>query len=96
MRPSTRLVFGPQPWLLKTRIRFSQPLLVDLRRGADSLAALVGEQLWHDAFSGTIFIFRPKRASRLKILARDGSVLQDTGGTSSRRLIADTISTCPK
>jgi transposase len=45
---------------------------VDLRRGADSLAALVREQLKHDPFSGTIFIFRSKRADRLKILAWDG------------------------
>jgi transposase len=45
------------------------------RRGADSLAALVREQLRHDPFSGTIFIFRSKRADRLKILAWDGSGL---------------------
>jgi hypothetical protein len=31
---------------------------VDFRRGADSLAALVREQLAHDPFSGTVFIFR--------------------------------------
>jgi transposase len=48
---------------------------VDFRRGADSLAALVQEQLRHDPFSGTIFIFRSKRADRLKILAWDGSGL---------------------
>jgi IS66 Orf2 like protein len=35
---------------------------VDFRRGADSLAALVREQLKHDPFSGTIYIFRSKRA----------------------------------
>jgi transposase len=35
---------------------------VDFRRGADSLAALVREQLRHDPFSGAIFIFRSKRA----------------------------------
>jgi hypothetical protein len=34
---------------------------VDFRRGADSLAALVREQLEHDPFSGTIYIFRSKR-----------------------------------
>jgi transposase len=39
------------------------------------VAALVREQLKHDAFSGTIFIFRSKRADRLKILAWDGSGL---------------------
>jgi transposase len=48
---------------------------VDFRRGTDSLAALVQEQLRHDPFSGTIFIFRSKRADRLKILAWDGSGL---------------------
>ncbi|MFL9828423.1 IS66 family insertion sequence element accessory protein TnpB [Rhodoplanes sp. SY1] len=48
---------------------------VDFRRGADGLAALVKEQLRHDPFSGTIFIFRSKRADRLKILTWDGSGL---------------------
>ena len=48
---------------------------VDFRRGADSLAAVVREQLQHDPFSGTIFIFRSRRADRLKILAWDGSGL---------------------
>jgi transposase len=48
---------------------------VDFRRGADSLAALVCEQLKHDPFSGTIYIFRSKRADRLKILTWDGSGL---------------------
>jgi transposase len=48
---------------------------VDFRKGADGLAALVREQLQHDPFSGTIFIFRSKRADRLKILAWDGSGL---------------------
>jgi transposase len=48
---------------------------VDFRRGGDSLAALVREQLQHDPFSGTIFIFRSKRADRLKIVTWDGSGL---------------------
>jgi len=48
---------------------------VDFRRGADSLAALVREQLRQDPFSGTLFIFRSKRADRLKILMWDGSGL---------------------
>jgi len=48
---------------------------VDFRRGADSLAALVREQLKHDPFSGTISTFRPKRAEPLQILAWDGSAL---------------------
>ena len=49
---------------------------VDFRRGADSLVALVREQLQHDPFSGTIFIFRSKRADRLKIVTWDGSGLK--------------------
>ena len=48
---------------------------VDFRRGADSLVALVREQLRYDPFSGTIFIFRSKRADRLKIVTWDGSGL---------------------
>jgi transposase len=45
---------------------------VDFRRGADGLAALVREQLRDDPFSGTIFVFRSKRADRLKIRAKGG------------------------
>jgi transposase len=48
---------------------------VDFRRGAGSLAGLVREQLRQDPFSGTVFIFRSKRADRLKILVWDGSGL---------------------
>src|ERR1700738_4524926 len=47
---------------------------VDFRKGGDGLAALVQEMLEEDPFSGTIFIFRSKRADRLKILAWDGSL----------------------
>ena len=42
---------------------------VDFRRGADSLAALAKDELQRDPFSGTILVFRSKRADRLKILA---------------------------
>ena len=48
---------------------------VDFRKGADGLAALVREQIQQDPFCGTLFIFRSKRADRLKILAWDGSGL---------------------
>ena len=48
---------------------------VDVRRGADSLAALAKEELQRDPLSGTIFVFRSKRADRLKILPWDGSGL---------------------
>jgi transposase len=42
---------------------------VDFRKGADGLVALVRELLRHDPFCGTIFVFRSKRADRLKIIA---------------------------
>jgi transposase len=48
---------------------------VDFRKGADGLVALVREQIQYDPFSGAIFIFRSKRADRLKIVAWDGSGL---------------------
>jgi transposase len=48
---------------------------IDFRKGADGLAALVRETLGHDPFSGTIFVFRAKRADRIKIVAWDGSGL---------------------
>ena len=48
---------------------------VDFRKGADGLAALVREALGADPFCGTIFVFRAKRADRVKILAWDGSGL---------------------
>jgi transposase len=37
---------------------------VDFRRGADSLAALAKDELQRDPFSGTILVFRSKRADR--------------------------------
>jgi transposase len=48
---------------------------VDFRRGADGLVALVRETLGQDPFSGTLFVFRSKRADRVKIVAWDGSGL---------------------
>ena len=48
---------------------------VDFRKGGDGLAALVREALGEDPFSGTIFVFRSKRADRVKVLAWDGSGL---------------------
>ena len=48
---------------------------VDFRRGMDSLAALVQEHLSEDPFSGTIFVFRAKRADRVKLVWWDGTGL---------------------
>ena len=46
---------------------------VDFRKGADGLAALVQEHLKTDPFSGIIFVFRAKRADRVKVLWWDGT-----------------------
>jgi transposase len=48
---------------------------VDFRKGHDGLAALVQSVLKEDPFTGTVFVFRPKRADRLKILFWDGTGL---------------------
>src|ERR1700716_643409 len=48
---------------------------VDFRRRADGLAALVRETLGEDPFSGTIYVFRSKRADRVKMVAWDGTGL---------------------
>ena len=48
---------------------------VDFRRGADGLAAVVQTALRQDPFSGTIYVFRSKRADRVKLLVWDGSGL---------------------
>ena len=48
---------------------------VDFRKGGDGLVALVRETLGQDPFSGTIFVFRAKRADLVKIVAWDGSGL---------------------
>ena len=52
---------------------------VDFRKGADGLIAIVREALGEDPFSETIFVFRSKRADRLKIVAWDGSGLRCSG-----------------
>ncbi len=48
---------------------------VDFRKGHDGLAALVKNELDQNPFSGTVFVFRSKRADRLKLLYWDGSGL---------------------
>lgn len=48
---------------------------VDFRKGADSLAALAKETLGQDPFSGTVIVFRARRADRVKIVAWDGTGL---------------------
>jgi transposase len=48
---------------------------VDFRRGLNGLAALVQEGLRQDPVAGDVFIFRSKRAERLKIVLWDGTGL---------------------
>ena len=48
---------------------------VDFRNGMDGLAALVQRALRADPFAGDVFIFRPRRGDRVKILVYDGTGL---------------------
>ena len=49
---------------------------VDFRKGAEGLAALVRETMQADPFSGAVYVFRAKRADRVKLiyLGRHGRV----------------------
>ena len=44
----------------------------DFRRGIDGLARLCQEALQQDPFVGTVFVFRNRKATALKILMYDG------------------------
>ena len=48
---------------------------VDFRKGMDGLAAIVMNEFELDPFDGAIFIFRSKRADRLKLIVWDGTGL---------------------
>jgi transposase len=48
---------------------------VDFRKGMDGLAAVVKEHLRADPYSGAIFVFRSKRADRVKLIVWDGTGL---------------------
>ena len=45
---------------------------VDFRRGIDGLAQVVREQLSQDPFSGSVFVFRNRSATAVKVLVYDG------------------------
>ena len=46
---------------------------VDFRKGAEGLAVLVRETMKADPFSGAIYVFRAKRADRVKLVYWDGT-----------------------
>src|ERR1700709_2927343 len=48
---------------------------VDFRKGMDGRPALVRDAMGADPFSGTVYVFRSKRADRVKLLVWDGSGL---------------------
>jgi transposase len=45
---------------------------VDFRKGIDGLAAVCKETLKQDPFAGTVFVFRNRRATAIKVLIYDG------------------------
>jgi transposase len=47
--------------------------LVDFRKGAEGLAAIVREAMRDDPFSGSVHVFRSKRADRVKLIFWDGT-----------------------
>ena len=46
---------------------------VDFRKGSEGLAALVREAMGADPFSGAVYVFRAKRADRVKLIWWDGT-----------------------
>jgi len=48
---------------------------VDFRKGHDGLAAVVQTELGLDPYSGVAYVFRAKRADRIKVLWFDGTGL---------------------
>jgi transposase len=46
---------------------------VDFRKGSEGLAALVREEMKSDPFCGAVYVFRAKRADRVKLIFWDGT-----------------------
>ncbi len=46
---------------------------IDFRRGMNGLVALVASALTADPYCGDVFVFRPKRGDRLRLVFWDGS-----------------------
>lgn len=47
----------------------------DVRKGPDALAAVASAEYGADPYSGVIYVFRVKRADRIKLVLWDGTVL---------------------
>jgi IS66 Orf2 like protein len=60
---------------------------IDFRNGHNGLATIVRNALRKDPFTGAVFIFRSKRADRVKILFWDGSGLVDASEKSGMGLL---------
>lgn len=45
---------------------------IDFRKGIDSLCAICRDELQQDLFTGTLFIFRNKPGTAIKVLVYDG------------------------
>ena len=45
---------------------------VDFRKGIDGLVRICRDELAEDPFRGTLFVFRNRRATAVKVLAYDG------------------------
>ena len=65
---------------------------VDFRKGIDSLAALCREQWQQNPFSGTLFVFRNRNATALKLLVYDGNGFW----LCLRRLSSGKLAWCPR
>jgi transposase len=61
---------------------------VDFRKGAEGLAALVRETMGSDPFSGAVYVFRAKRADRVKLVFWDGAGCAFTPSVSRTALSA--------
>ena len=46
---------------------------VDFRKGAEGLTALVRDVMGADPFDGSVYVFRAKRADRVKLVFWDGT-----------------------
>jgi transposase len=62
------MIFPPGPVRVMVAIK-----PVDFRKGIDGLAGLLKNELRIDPFSGVIYVFRAKRADRIKLVFWDGT-----------------------